>query len=263
MSDGTILGLVALGLSTGLLAGLMGIGGGMLMVPALTALLRAQGVDADLSVKMAIATSMACIVGTSASSLRAHHRRGQVRWDVWRALAPGVLVGGLLSGATLLATLRGQWLAWVFAAFVGLSALQMWRGARSSGRWDLPRPFGLGAAGAGIGLVSGLVGAGGGFLSVPFLTACRVSIHQAVATSAALGLPIALANSAGYWWGGRHLGQSLPGAQGFFYLPALIILMPLSMLAAPLGARLAHALPVVQLRRGFALLLLGLAASMI
>ena len=263
MSELAIGGLVVLGLGTGLLAGLMGIGGGMLMVPALTALLRTQGLGAELAIKMAIATSMACIIGTSASSLRAHHQRGQVRWEVWRALSPGVLLGGLLSGATLLAALRGQWLAWFFVGFVSLSALQMWRGAHSSGHWRLPGHIGLGAAGAGIGLISGLVGAGGGFLSVPFLTACRVSIHQSVATSAALGLPIALANSAGYWWGGRQLPEALPGAHGYFYLPALLILMPLSMLAAPWGARLAHALPVAQLKRGFAVLLLGLAADMV
>lgn len=262
MSIDLLLALLALGCLTGFLAGLLGIGGGMLMVPMLTAVLEARGVPAAMAVKMAIATSMACITGTSLASLRAHHSRGAVRWDLVRALAPGVLVGGLLSGAALFGVLRGGWLAALFAGFVGLSAWQMWRGTQPPPGRGLPAATGLMGVGAGIGMLSGLVGAGGGFLSVPFLSWCAVPIHQAVATSAALGFPLALSSTLGYLWGGWQLPSALPGALGFLYLPALAVLLPCTMLIAPLGARTAHALPVTTLKRGFAVVLLGLAGFM-
>ena len=189
--------LLALGVASGFLAGLLGIGGGMLMVPFLTAMLVAQGVANALAVKMAIATSMACIVATAISSTRAHHARGAVRWDVVRGMAPGVLVGGLLSGSALFGLLKGQTLAGVFALFVGFSAWQMWRGRQPHAGRALPGPLGLAGAGATVGLLSGLVGAGGGFLAVPFMVWCNVAVHGAVATSAAIGVPVALANTLG------------------------------------------------------------------
>jgi len=263
MSPEVVLALIALGLATGFLAGLLGIGGGMLMVPFLTALLHAQGAPEPLAVKMAIATSMTCIVATATSSLRAHHRRGAVRWDLVRGLAPGVVLGGLLSGAALFGVLKGQTLAAVFAAFVGFSAWQMWRGAQPKASRVMPGAAGQVTVGGGIGLLSGLVGAGGGFASVPFMTWCNVPIHQAVATSAALGLPIALASSVGYVVSGWSLANPLWGAWGYLYLPALACLMPITVLTAPLGAKAAHALPVTQLKRVFAGLLAVLAAYML
>lgn len=254
--------LLALGLASGFLAGLLGIGGGMLMVPFLTALLIAQGAPEAAAVKSAIATSMACIVATSISSLRAHHRRGAVRWDLVRSLAPGIVIGGLLSGAALFALLKGQWLAAVFAAFVGYSAWSMWRGKQPPPGRGLPGPLGRSLVGGLIGLLSGLVGAGGGFLAVPFMVSCNVAVHQAVATSAALGLPVALASTLGYLIGGWGLAPILPGSVGYLYPPALAVLMPVTVLMAPLGARAAHALPVPQLKKAFALLLMALAGYM-
>ena len=254
--------LLLLGIASGFLAGLLGIGGGMLMVPFLTAMLLAQDVAEPMAVKMAIATSMACIVATSSSSLRAHHRRGAVRWELVRAMAPGIVGGGLLSGAALFALLKGQWLAGVFSAFVGYSALQMWRGKQPPPGRGIPGATAMSGVGALIGLLSGLVGAGGGFLAVPFLVWCNVAVHQAVATSAAIGLPVALASTLGYLIGGWELAPALPGAFGYLYLPALAVLTPVTVLFAPLGAKAAHALPVAQLKRLFALLLMLLAAYM-
>lgn len=255
--------LVALGTASGFLAGLLGIGGGMLMVPFLTALLTAQGADGPLSVKMAIATSMACIVATSASSTRAHHRRGTVRWDIVRRMAPGIVVGGLLSGSALFSLIKGQALAGVFALFVGFSAWQMWRGKQPDAQRSLPHSGGLSGVGLVLGLLSGLVGAGGGFLAVPFMIWCNVAVHAAVATSAALGLPVAVANTLGYVLGAWSLPPGLPGAFGYLYLPALAVLAPITVLTAPLGARAAHTLPVAKLKRAFALLLMGLAVYML
>ena len=120
-----ILELAALGLGTGFLAGLLGIGGGMLMVPFITFILAGRGVEADLAVKMAIATSMATIIFTSISSVRAHHKRGAVRWDIVKGLAPGIVLGSAIASLGIFALLKGSWLALFFAAFVGFSATQM------------------------------------------------------------------------------------------------------------------------------------------
>jgi uncharacterized membrane protein YfcA len=254
--------LLALGLATGFLAGLLGIGGGMLMVPFLTLVVSHRGAPASLAVKMAIATSMATILFTSLSSVRAHHARGAVRWDLVRGLAPGIVVGGLLAGGAAFALLKGAWLALRFAAFVGFSATQMLRRRRAVPGRQMPGAAGQAAIGGVIGFLSGLVGAGGAFISVPIMTWCNVPIHNATATSAALGFPIALAGTVGYVIGGWSLPAALPGAFGYLYLPALLIVATVSVLAAPLGARVAHRLDTSQLRRVFALLLYALASYM-
>jgi uncharacterized protein len=263
MSAGLVIELLALGLAAGFLAGLLGIGGGMLLVPFLTFILGQRGVDAGLAVKMAIATSMATIMFTSLSSVRAHHRRGAVRWDLVKGLAPGILIGGLLAGAGLFALLKGAWLALVFAAFVSFSGWQMLRNKRPAPSRQMPGAAGQCGAGAGIGLLSGLVGAGGGFISVPFMVWCNVPVHVAVATSAALGFPIALANTLGYVMGGWGLDSGLAGSFGYLYLPALALIAAASVTMAPLGARAAHAMNVAQLKKAFATLLFALAAYML
>lgn len=255
--------LLLLGSCTGFLAGLLGIGGGMLLVPFMTFILSHRGVPDGLAVKMAIATSMATILFTSVSSVRAHHKRGAVRWDIVRGLAPGIVIGGLLAGAGVFAVLKGQWLALVFAAFVGFSATQMLLDKKPAPARQMPGMAGQWAAGGGIGFISGLVGAGGGFVSVPFMTWCNVAMHNAVATSAALGFPIALANTVGYVVGGWSVPAPLPGALGYLYLPALAVIASASVLTAPFGARVAHAMNVRQLKRVFALLLYVLAAYML
>ena len=263
LTPSLIMELLALGLVSGFLAGLLGIGGGMLMVPFLTMILGARGVPSGMAVKMAIATSMATIAFTSISSVRAHHRRGAVRWPIVRGIAPGIVVGGLLAGAGAFSMLKGQALALVFGLFVSFSATQMLRSRQPKASRQMPGAAGQVAAGTGIGFLSGLVGAGGGFVSVPFMTWCNVPIHQAVATSAALGFPIALANTLGYVIGGWSLPAALPGAVGYLYLPALVVIASASITMAPLGARTAHAMNVAQLKKAFALLLYLLAAYML
>jgi len=259
-----VLQLLVLGLCGGFLAGLLGIGGGMVLVPFLTVIMAKQGVEAGLAVKMAIATGMATIVFTSLSSVRAHHRRGAVRWDIVRRLAPGIVLGAALASLGVFAALGGQALALVFAVFVAFSATQMWLDKKPAASRTLPGPTGQLAAGGGIGFFSGLVGAGGGFISVPFLVWCNVALHQAVATSAALGFPIALANSAGYALAGQRVAGLPEASLGYIFLPALLVIALASVLGgAPLGARAAHALPVKPLKRLFALVLYALAAFML
>ena len=255
--------LLALGLCTGFLAGLLGIGGGMLMVPFLTLIFSHRGIDAGLAVKMAIATSMSTILFTSIASVRAHHQRGAVRWDLVRRLAPGIVLGGLVSGAGVFALLKGTVLALLFALFVVFSASQMLLNRKPKPTRQMPGPLGAGAAGGVIGLLAGLVGAGGAFVSVPFMTWCNVPMANAVATSAALGFPIALANTVGYVVAGWHLPQAAPGAVGYLMLPALGVIALASVLTAPLGARVAHSVDTAHLKKVFAVLLYGLGAYMV
>jgi uncharacterized membrane protein YfcA len=258
-----VLELLLLGCCTGFLAGLLGIGGGMLMVPFLTVIFSNRGVEAGLALKMAVATAMATILFTSISSVRAHHARGAVRWDLVQLLAPGIVAGGLLSGAGLFALIKGQALGVLFAVFVGFSATQMLIDRKPRPGRQMPGRLGATAVGGLIGMVAGLVGAGGAFISVPFMVWCNVAIHSAVATSAALGFPIALANTVGYVIAGLGLPPPLPGTLGYLSLPALAVLATASVLVAPLGARVAHRLDTARLKKVFAVLLYGLAAFML
>jgi uncharacterized membrane protein YfcA len=255
--------LVLLGLCTGFLAGLLGIGGGMLMVPFITIILSGRGVAPDLAVKMAIATSMATIIFTSISSVRAHHKRGSVRWDIVKRLAPGIVLGSALASMGVFALLKGTWLALFFAAFVSFSATQMLLDKKPKPTRTLPGTAGQLGAGSVIGFLSGLVGAGGGFASVPFMTWCNVAIHNAVATSAALGFPIALANAMGYVVAGQGVAGLPAGSVGYIFMPALVVIATASVVMAPVGVRAAHALPVKTLKRVFASILYALAAYML
>lgn len=247
----------------GFLAGLLGVGGGMMMVPVLSWMLAQRGVPAGPAIKVAIATSMATILFTSVSSVRAHHKLRAVRWDILRGLAPGIVLGGLAAGAGAFAVLKGQGLALVFAAFIGYSALQMLLDKQPAPHRAMPGPTGQVGVGAGIGFISALLGAGGAFLSVPFMVWCNVPPRQAVGTSAALGFPIAAASTLGYVISGWGLPSALPGMVGYLYLPALAVVALASMSLAPLGARTAQRLQVRVLKRMFALLLLLLSASML
>ena len=263
LSPVLVIELLALGMVAGFLAGLLGVGGGMMLVPFLTFILSQRGVQPGMAVKMAIATSMATILFTSISSLRAHHRLGAVRWPLVRGLAPGIVLGGLAAGGSAFAGLNGQGLALFFALFIGFVAMQMLFDRKPRPGRQMPGWAGQGAVGACIGFISALLGAGGAFMSVPFMVWCNVPIRHAVGTSAALGLPIAMASVAGYVVSGWNLAPALPGAAGYLYLPALGIIALASVCLAPLGARTAQRADVGKLRRLFALLLLGLAAYML
>jgi uncharacterized protein len=254
--------LLLLGACAGFLAGLLGVGGGMMMVPFMTLLLTLKGFPSQHIVKMAVATSLATICFTSMSSVRAHHRHGAVRWDIVKMLAPGIVLGSYL-GAWLATLVDSRVLALFFALFVGYSATQMFRNKKPRVARALPRTPGMVAAGAGIGALAGMTGAGGAFISVPFMTSRGVAIHNAVATSAALGFPVAIAGSISYIVNGLRLSDMPSGAIGYIYVPALVVISAASVLAAPLGARTAHRLDVSQLRRAFATLLYALAAYML
>lgn len=258
-----IVSLACLGVAVGFAAGLLGIGGGMILVPFLTILLALYGVPEQLVVHAAIATSMTTIIFTSISSMRAHHAKGAIRWNIVSVMAPGMIIGGLVSGGAVFSYLSGAWLSLIFGIFVAYSGMKMLSGKPPVANRSMPGKVVTGGVGVGIGFASGLVGAGGGFLSVPFMTRSNVAVHNAVATSAALGFFIAIANSAGYIYSGFHEVAGQEGMLGYVYWPALVVLSAMSVLTAPYGARCAHRLPVRTLKRVFACLLFALAGYML
>jgi uncharacterized membrane protein YfcA len=262
MDWGLIAILLIMGAGGGFAAGLLGVGGGMVLVPFVTMIFTARGFPPQVVVHMAIATSLATIMFTSLSSVRAHHLHGAVRWPIVWLLAPGIVVGSML-GPWLAKQLDTSVLALVFALFVAFSATQMILNRKPSPSRELPGPPAMFAVGATIGTVSGIVGAGGGFLSVPFMSWCNVKMHNAVATSAALGFPIALSGTLS----NMYFGWNEPGLPawsfGYIYLPALLVIAMASVTMAPVGARAAHRMPVQKLKRIFALILYMLAAYML
>ena len=256
--------LALLGSCTGFLAGLLGIGGGMVLTPFLTMLLAHAGIPPEHIVHCAIATSMGTILFTSLSSVRAHAARGAVLWKVVASMAPGILLGAVI-GAQISGALSTFWVALFFSIFVYTSATKMFISSKTVASRSLPGTGGMFGAGTVIGVISSLVGAGGGFISVPFMTYCNVRMHNAIGTSAALGFPIAFAGTIGYiisGWGNPAL-PGWPYTLGFIHLPALFSVAEMSILTAPIGAKVAHSIDTKPLKRIFGCVLFVLATYML
>jgi len=257
-----LIAFLILGAFTGLFAGLFGIGGGGIMVPVLTVIFVKLAFPAEHLVHMALATSMAAIVPTAIASLRAHHKRGAVIWPVVLKISPGILFG-TFAGTFLATYLSAKPLAIFFSCFMGFVALQIVLDRKPKPSRQLPGNFALTGAGAGIGGISALVAIGGGTLTVPFLTWCNIALPVAIGTSAAVGLPIAFSGALGYLINGWPL-ENLPAhTLGFIYWPAVVAMATASFFTAPIGARLAHTLPVHMLKKCFAILLVGLSLQML
>lgn len=247
-----------LGLAAGFMAGLLGVGGGLLMVPVLTWAYAEQGFAPQYNIHLALATSLAVIVPTALSSLRAHHAHGAVDWPAVRRIAPGIVLG-TLAGSLAAAKLSDGGLKIFFTVFLFYAATQMLLGFKPPASRQMPGLAGMTFAGGVIGLVSSWVGIGGGTLSVPFLTWCNVGLRRAIGTSSAIGLPIALAGSVGYGVSGLAVSGLPPASVGFVYLPALAAIALGSWLTAPFGARATHRWPVQRVKKIFAGLLYLLA----
>lgn len=244
------------------MAGLLGIGGGLVIVPMLVFCFTGLGMEHVHIMHLALGTSLASIIFTSISSFMAHHRRGAVHWNIVRRIVPGIIAGTLL-GAYIASLLSTNLLKGFFGIFLLYVSLQLLLDRKPKPTRELPGHVGMFGAGSGIGIVSSLMGIGGGTLSVPFMVWCNITMHRAIGTSAAIGLPIAVAGTAGYIFTGLG-GTGLPSYSiGYVYFPALLGVVSASMLTAPLGARLAHRLPVPGLKRIFAVLLLLVGAKML
>ncbi|SCY83216.1 sulfite exporter TauE/SafE family protein [Desulfoluna spongiiphila] len=250
------------GAIAGVLAGLLGIGGGLVIVPMLVFSFTLQHIPQELMMHLALGTSLASIIFTSVSSFRAHHKRGAVRWDVFKRITPGILVG-TFAGSCVASRLPTHILKGIFVAFLYYVATQMILGKKPAATRQVPGTTGIFGAGGVIGSFSSLVGIGGGTLSVPFLTWCNIPVHHAIGTSSAIGLPIALAGAFGYMLNGLGTPNLPDLSLGYVYLPALIGIICFSVLTAPLGAKLAHSLPVDKLKRIFAILLYVVATRML
>ena len=263
MSIFWIASYLALGACSGVLAGMLGIGGGIVLVPALALMFAAQTAFPPAeTLHLALGTSMASIIFTALASIRTHQAHAAIRWDIVKTITPGILVGTGL-GSLLAASVPARPLAIFFTAFVYIVAIQMALNLKPKPTRELPGPAGVAGVGLGIGTLSALVAIGGGSLTVPFLAWCNVRIQHAIGTSAAVGLPIAIGGSIGYVFNGWGEHAMPAGSLGFVYLPALVVLVLATMLMAPIGARLAHRLPVLTLKRLFAGILILLATKML
>lgn len=257
----------AIGVIAGLLAGVLGLGGGLIIVPPLIYLFHGMGIDESLVTQMAVGTSLCTIIVTSTNSVRTHHRAGFVRWPLTWRLGVGIVVGALL-GAVIADRLPGQSLARLFGLFAVLMAVQMMFGGRRRAAnlteaERLPGNAGLALAGGVIGTISSLFGIGGGSLTVPFLSWCRLPMQNAVAISAACGLPIAVAGSVGFVVTGWGLAGLPAGALGYVYLPAALAIVITSFPMARVGAGLSHRLPSATLKRIFSLVLVVIGLELI
>lgn len=250
------------GCAAGFCGGLVGIGGGLIVVPVLAMLFAMQHVAEPLVMPLALGTSLASIVFTSLFSMRAHHRRGAVDWPIVRDFAPGLVLGAILGGASAAYFSSGA-LKIFFLAFAALAATQMLISQQPHAARTLPGKTPLFAAGGVIAGVSSLVGCGGASMAVPFMTWCSVPTRHAIGTASAFGLPVALAGTVIYMISGFNKTGLPPMSVGFVHLPALIAISIGSALAVPLGAALSHRLPVAALKKCFALLLYAVAGKML
>jgi uncharacterized membrane protein YfcA len=247
--------LLAAGVFTGLTAGLLGVGGGIVIVPVLFHLFTSIGIHPDVRIHVAVGTSLATIIATSFSSLRAHHKRGGVDIALVRAWGPAIFIGVLI-GSFLAGHVKGPVLMTVFAT-VGLAvALHM---AFNNPAWTLATSLPSGMkkqtlAGT-IGMISAMMGIGGGTLSVPVLTLFGYPIHRAVGSAAAIGLIIGIPGTLAFVATGWNVPGRPPYSLGYVNLLALVLILPTSMYFAPVGARLAYTLNTRNLRRAFAIFL--------
>lgn len=255
----TLMLYLVLGAFAGITAGLFGIGGGLLIVPVLIFTFTLQGVPVDVLTHMAVATSLATILVTSISSVRAHQKRGAVSWDLFKPLAFGIVFGAVL-GVNTAIMLPGTVLQTLIGVFALLVAIQMGFNLQPPQGQSAPTKKELGAAGGFIGWASTIFGIGGGTLTVPYLSWRRQEMRIAVATSAACGLPIALMGTLTNLWVGWQKADLPDWTLGYIYLPAFIGIIITSTPCAKLGARWAHSLPQPLLKKFFAvfLLLVGL-----
>lgn len=257
-----IVAFLVLGCVVGFVAGLLGVGGGGILVPLLTSLFLLQGISADNVVHLALGTSMACIIVTSISSMRAHNKTGAIRWDLVKSMSVGI-IAGTFCATFIAAYLNSFYLAIIFATFMAITALKLLKKTTPQAVQKPEVTKGVLLPAFGIGAVSALVSIGGGSLTVPYLTSRNLTINRAIATSAAIGLPISLTGTIGYLVNGWGFDFGSKYTIGFIYLPAFLLISVSSFYTAPFGVRASHYLPVHTLKKIFACLLITLSIKML
>ncbi|MDP1774357.1 MAG: sulfite exporter TauE/SafE family protein, partial [Methylobacter sp.] len=252
---------ILLGAAAGLMAGLFGVGGGLIIVPVLAMLFAAQGFPAELVMIMSVATSLATIILTSVFSVLAHHRLNSVLWPKVLALGPGIMVGAAL-GSVIADHISGSLLRFIFTVYLLVVGVQMALQIKpKTGQKQPSRELDWGVSGI-MGLLASLLGIGGGTLIVPFLVHFQTPMRNAVAVASACGLPIAVVGTIGYALLGKDVLQLPEWSLGYIYIPAFLGIVLTSTYTAPIGAKLAHKLPAEKLKRYFSLLLFVMAAKL-
>lgn len=257
-----LLAYLTLGAIAGFLAGLFGVGGGLVLVPMLLLLFDAQHFPVEHVMHLALGTSMATILFTSLASMRKHHQHGAVNWRVVGNITPGILLGTVF-GALLAASIPTLGLGIFFALFVYFVAAQILLDKRPHASRQLPGMQGMTAVGTFTGWISSLVSIGGGTVIVPFLVWCNVPLRNAIGTSAAIGFPVAVGGTLGYIFTGMNIPALPDHTLGFVYLPALLWVALASITTAPLGAKATHHMKIGLLRKLFAVLLIALATKLL
>ena len=252
---------LGVGIFVGVFAGLLGIGGGSVMVPILSLTFASQGFSGDHVIHMALATSMATIIPGGVASAWMHHKHHAVNWQAVKQMLPGILLG-TFSGAVIAHFSSTAFLKTFFVGFICFLALQLLFDLKPKGRHVLPGAGGMLVFGVVMGVVSSFAGIGGAVLSIAFLTWCNFRMHDAIGTAAAIGVPLAIAGTIGFVATGLFDKGLPPSSLGYVYLPAFAGIAVTSFLIAPLGAKLAHRLPVTVLRRVFVVFLVALAVKM-
>ena len=255
-----ILTLLIAGAIAGTMAGLLGIGGGIIIVPVVSLILEAQGISTDIVIKVAVGTSLATIMVTAISSVYAHNRKGAVDWKIFKALTPWILLG-TVAGTIIVDRMPGEILYVAFILFLYAAATRLAIG-NVVGHHKLPGTPGMAIVGTINGTVSAMMGIGGGVINVPFLTYCSVPIKRAIATAASIGLPLATISAIGFAITGQNEAGIPAASIGYINMPIFASVVASSIVFAPLGARLAHTLPERTLNIFFSIFLFIMATSM-
>jgi uncharacterized membrane protein YfcA len=256
------LGYLATGAAAGFFAGMLGIGGGAIIVPMLVALFEAQGLPRTQVMHLAVGTALATFLFTSVASVRAHARRGAIRWDIGRRMTPGILAGGLI-GSGLSNHVSTAGFAAIFTVVIYAAATGMLIDRKPKAARDLPGAAGMFVAGFLFSALSAFAAVGGAFMTIPFMLWCGVPLLQAIGTASLIGLPIALSGSIGFMLAGLG-AEALPKwSLGYIYLPALAGVVAAGIFSAPLGAAVAHRTPTRWLKRTFAVLFYAVATRML
>ena len=252
----------AFGILSGVLSGLLGIGGGIVIVPFVAWLLTSNGMPAESIMQTAVATSLATIIITSISAVLAQHRRGAIDWKVVKILTPGIAIGAWF-GADLAHLLSSELLATIFGSFLLLNGLRMVMNLKSKPHRQLPSTVPLGIAGSVMGALSTLVGIGGGTITVPYMTWHNVPIKNAIALGSACGLPIALFGAFSFAVIGAQAANLPDSNIGYINIPAFLGISCTSLFAATLGVHLSHTVPTEALKKFFSVILIIVGVKML
>lgn len=253
---------IFLGSFVGFIAGLLGVGGGGILVPLLVSIFTYQGISSENVLHFALGTSLACMIISSTSSIRAHASRGTVDWKVFYGMTPGIMLGAFIT-AKVASLIDPVYIAVFFSLFMGVVAIQMFLNWRPKSGHNHVKIYELFITGTGIGAVSSLAAVGGGFLSVTYLSYKNIAMKRAIGTSAAIGFPISIAGTVGYMVSGWSKTLDVPYTFGFIYIPAFLAISITSAIAAPFGVRYAHSMPDAKLKKIFAIISLALSIKML